>query len=142
MINESKLWSYIAASVLTAVEIAIICALISNVLPYKPDPLLADILFHYRKGYVPERELLLYMCGMGSGIVMFAVCVWRKPRSLWLYSAMQAGFLSLQIMAAFYVVRTNTAAAWGTLYLTVVLSVLMKIFFKEISAWIAHRTKS
>ena len=62
----------ITVALLCAMESLLVLGIISFYTPYKTDPALAEIFFHYRKGFMPERELQLY----GSGIVMaFIFCV-------------------------------------------------------------------
>lgn len=149
MINSSRFifkpsvaFKLIVAVLLCAIEMFIVMALISSYVPYQADPALADIFFHYRKGYVPERELLLYgagivMCGVFflSAILIFhkrfneALFIKALKHFIWVH--MGVVVIELGIVCKL-IMDPSVQLLWFVLYGVLILSVLIKIFWSEI----------
>ncbi len=133
----------IAVAILSAIEVLILLGIISFHIPFKPDPALADIFFHYRKGFLGERELQLYMAGVALAIAFFILgtifLYERFSRAAFVsgtirYILMHGVLVVLEIGFVFQLTITPTSSFWWAwLYGVLVISALIKIFYSEIN---------
>lgn len=134
-----------AAAILCAMEMLIIVGVILFYIPFTPDPSLRDIFFHYRKGYVPEQELLLYGVGITMAAVFFvsaAVVFARRVsdglfrRSLMRYAAVHAAVVIMLAACVFKLIVTpSDGIVWACLYTMLGVSLGLNIFWSEIDQW-------
>ena len=132
----------IMAALLSAIETLIVIGIISFYVPFKNDSALADIFFHYRKGFVPECELQLYGTGiMLAGIFFIGMLYFFGKRlshpnfikSLSPYIIVNAVIVMIEMGIIFKLIVTPThSVAWGFLYGLLSFSLLIKIFWSEI----------
>ena len=130
-------------AVISALEVMVLSGIISYHVPVVPDPQLADIFFHYRKGYMPEREIELYGLGLAVAVLVFMIMVGsfherlnrrQASQQLWRYIMLNGLSVGLEIAAVFYlVIHPKAGMAWGGLYVICGCSVLIKIFWSELS---------
>lgn len=132
----------IAVALLMAIEVLIICGIASYHIPFKVDPALADILFHYRKGFVPERELLLY----GTGIMLAFICCLAAAyllrnkfqdqkfmKDVLIYALMHGLIVIVEVGLVLAIsLDPSKSTLWPWLYGLMVVSLLIKIFWIEI----------
>ena len=140
----------IAASLIMACQLTIVLCLISHFLPYKPDPLLNTIFYHYRTGYMPEREILLYMTGIIIACTCFLVLALRyyhqiinaQLNTAWVpYCFLQGSIVICQIIGAFCITVSQGAWwAWSFFYAFLVMACLGNIFWPEIHLFFNRQT--
>ncbi len=135
----------IGGAILCAMEMLIVVGVIAFYVPYRTDPALMEIFFHYRKGFMPERELPLYALGimMAAGFLVGLIYFFRERfaverfrKSLTRYVIIHAVMVIAQISIVFMLIITPAnAMAWTLLYGMFGISALIKIFYSEIDAW-------
>ncbi len=134
-----------AAAILCAMEMLIIAGVVLFYIPFTPDPSLQDIFFHYRKGYVPEQELLLYGVGIAMAVVFFvgaAIVFARRvsdvlfQRSLIRYAVVHTAVVISMTACVFKLIVTpSDGIAWACLYTMLGVSLGLNIFWSEIDQW-------
>jgi hypothetical protein len=138
-IGQRLLAALVAIAILGAIETVTIAGLISHHIPYPPDPLLSSIFFHYRKGVIFERELLLYIIGVLSAVIILGGLVYYFRRrlndtslikALWQFNGVSLILVGLQIFAVFQIAFAK-AAPWSIdlLKTLVIVSLLIQLFW-------------
>ena len=135
-------------ALLCAVEVLIVFGIISFHVPFKSDPALQEIFFHYRKGYMPERELQLYAVGIALTVTFFFLIlhVFRRylaeeffRKSLLRYGLVHLFIVIAEMIIIFSLIITPTnSTASVSLYSLLGLSVIIKIFYSEINTWLGR----
>ncbi len=141
------LWGIILVTLVTATEVLIVLGLISLHIPYKSDPLLSSIFFHYRKGFVPERELLLYAAALGMAITFFVglmtMCWKRLDDHDFGWAFIKYGYVQLIVIGIelcfIFAVSVGVTAAWVStmLYGSLIFSGGIKVFWSELDRLIS-----
>ncbi len=123
-------------SILLALEVLIISALVSNAIPYPHTPYQETLLLRYRDSIRPERELMLYAIFAAACVLIqtATVLINRDCRLLCRLTFVQAFWVTVEAWAAFHIIMDDGPSWVGgnpMLYGALTLSVLTKVFWQE-----------
>ncbi len=147
LLDSKKALAFIVALVLMWVtELTIILSFISSHIPFTPPVLLKDILFHYRGGFAPERELLLYASAVIIGVILFILLAWVVGKNIHRPSIIShlrrlshvEFILSLVMVVSALTTIIKPSLGWvhGIFYVSMASAFGIKVFWPEISRWV------